>query len=54
MHGGGGAPIPSADAFGEVIEKALADGKPNVRLTVEYLGKSRFADLDLSLVPEED
>jgi S1-C subfamily serine protease len=43
-----GAAVGSADQFEERIEAALEQDEPSVRLTVEYLGKSRLADLELT------
>ncbi len=45
-----GRPVTSAKEFGKRIEKALKSDEEAVRLTVEYLGKSRLADLDLAQV----
>ena len=47
-----GAPVGAADEFGQRIKDALKTKKGSVRLTVEHLGKSRLADLDLSGVKE--
>ncbi|MHC4917759.1 MAG: PDZ domain-containing protein, partial [Planctomycetota bacterium] len=42
--------VSSVEEFEKRIEEALKAGKQTVRLKVEYLGKSRLADLDLSEV----
>jgi hypothetical protein len=43
-----GAPIATAKGFGESIKAAREAGKKSVRLTVELLGNSRLADLDIA------
>ncbi len=43
-----GAPVGSAREFGQRIQEAQAAGKKSVRLTVELLGASRLADLDIT------
>jgi len=42
-----GIPVAAADEFGESIKTALDAKKKRVRLTIELLGKSRLADLEL-------
>jgi len=42
-----GKPVGSAEAFEKTIKSAIGEGKTSVRLGIEYLGKSRLADLDL-------
>lgn len=45
-----GKPVDSAAAFGEIIKNAIKARKGTVRLTIENLGKTRLADLDLTQV----
>jgi len=48
-----GTPAATADDFGQRIKDAIKAKRKSVRLTIERLGKSRLADLDLSGVKEE-
>jgi hypothetical protein len=48
-----GLPVGSAQEFEERIKAALAAGRTKLRLTIEYLGKSRLADLDLAPPKEQ-
>jgi S1-C subfamily serine protease len=48
-----GQPVGSAQEFEERIKAALAAGRTKLRLTIEYLGKSRLADLDLAPPKEQ-
>ena len=43
-----GSPIATAKEFGERIKAAREAGKNSIRLTVELLGNSRLADLDIT------
>lgn len=43
-----GVSVGSAEEFEERVKQGLEAKKERLRLTVEYLGKSRLADLDLS------
>jgi len=43
-----GRPVGSAEEFEARIKTALEAGIKKLRLTIEYMGKSRFADLDLT------
>jgi hypothetical protein len=49
-----GEPVGSAEAFEAAIEEAVGEGKEAVRLNVEYLGKSRLADLALTQAAESE
>jgi hypothetical protein len=46
-----GSPVATAKEFGESIKAAREAGKKSVRLTVELLGNSRLADLDITGAP---
>ena len=47
-----GEAVASADEFGRRIAKAVKAGKRTVRVTIELLGKTRLADLDIQQAGE--
>ncbi len=47
-----GTSVGSAEEFGERIKKALTEKRESLRLTIDRLGKTRLADLDLSQIEE--
>lgn len=49
-----GAPVASAEQFASRVKSALDAGEKSVRLTVEYLGKSRLAGLELTQADQQE